>query len=148
MHSRLLMLVVLTAVSVVGCGSDGSGDGPDSISDALRGTWVNESRDLARKIVIGDGPDQAFTNVDDTDPWSETECVNDDEWIDDAGDFWGVTTCTEIIDGAITESSWCSLGRVSADGSVWEWNTGAPGSCPQGHGAGHPPTFRYERVDT
>ncbi len=148
MANRLLLLVAIIALLIAGCGSDESTESPESISDALKGTWVNESLDLARKIVIGDGPSQAYTNVDDTDPWSETECVTNQEWIDDAGDFWGRTICTEVVDGSITANSWCSLGRVSADGSVWEWNTGTTERCPQGHGPGHSPTFTYERVDT
>ena len=143
MVARRLVPAVLLVVSVVGCGS-----GETEGEFALKGTWINESRDLAKKIVISSAEEsQSFTNVDDTEPWGEAVCVIDDEWTDDAGDVWYLENCTETVIDTGEVVSWCELDRVSADGSVWEWNWADPGSCPKGHGPDDPPVFRYERAD-
>lgn len=138
---RRLALTVLLTVLVVGCGSDGT-EG----ENVAIGTWVNDSGAFVAKIVISGEDFQTFRNLDDTEPSSEGTCVDEDEWIDDAGDHWWLGTCTETWVDTGEVYSLCILGRVSADGSVREANASTSG-CPEGHGPDDPPTTRYVRAD-
>ncbi len=140
--ARQLGLAVLIAVSIVGCGSGETED-----ENPIFGTWVNEGREFAQKIVIREEGAQSFANVDDAEPWGETACVNKERWTDDAGDTWFLDDCTETVIATGETLTWCSLSRVSADGSVWEWN-GFDSNCPEGHGPDDPAVIRYERADS
>ena len=152
MAVRQLVLGVLIAVSVVGCSSvetEGeSAASPDGVFGPRNGTWVrvNEGR-WVEKVVLSGEDFQTFMYVDDTETYSEGVCVHDDDWTDDAGDFWYLSDCTITLGETGETYRSCALQHVSADGSVLEWNLSESG-CPQGHGPDDPPTARYERAES
>lgn len=150
---RQLVLAVLIAVSVVGCSSvETEGEStasPDGVFGPRNGTWVSVtfSSHLVEKVVFSGEGFQTFMYVDDTETFSEGVCVHDDDWTDDAGDFWYLSDCTITVGETGETYRQCFLDHVSADGSVWEWNLSESG-CPQGHGPDDPPIARYERAES
>jgi len=139
-RSGAVLLCAALALPAVGCSSSSADtDDADSMS-AMVGTWVDEGNSVKKVVITDEGRTfQAFRDMEATDLYTEGTCVPDEEWTDDAGDTWSLATCTHS-NGEV----YCSLARVSADGSVWEWKHSRT-DCPEDLDAGF---MHYERAES
>ena len=112
--ARRAAALAIADVMLIGCSSS-EGSGSDSDSLPSSGTWVNEATSVKMVVIEDNGDFRAYSDLDGTALYREGTCTVVEEWTDDSGDYWAETDCVDTND-----TTWYSLARVSAGGSVWE----------------------------